>query len=126
MFKTIDEYISEFPSDVQDILNNLRKVINDAAPEAKEKISWGMATFTLHGNLVHFAGYKNHIGFYPGPSGVEHFKNELTDYKTSKGTIQFDINKPLPIFLIDRIVRFRVNENSNIAKEKLNKKNKNL
>ena len=122
MFKTIDEYISQFPSDDQDIINNIRKVINDPAPEAKQKISWRMATFTLHGNLVHFAGYKNHIGFYPGPSGVEHFKNELTDYKTSKGTIQFDINKPLPIVLIDRIVRFRVNENSNIAKEKLNKK----
>jgi uncharacterized protein YdhG (YjbR/CyaY superfamily) len=124
MYKTIDEYISQFPAELQEKLQTLRKVIKDAAPESQEKISWGMPTFVLHGNLVHFAAFKKHIGFYPTSTGVEHFKDELTDYKFSKGAIQFDLTKPIPYELIDRIVRFRVKENIALAEEKLNKKHK--
>jgi uncharacterized protein YdhG (YjbR/CyaY superfamily) len=110
-YKSIDEYILQFPPEIQDILNTLRKVIKEAAPEAKEKISYQMPTFDLHGNLVHFAAHKNHIGFYPAPSGVEAFKQELSEYKSSKGAIQFPIEKSLPYELIIRIVKFRVAEN---------------
>lgn len=108
---TINEYIAQYPPEIQEKLNEMRAVIVKAAPEAKEKISWGMATFTLNGNLVHFAGQKHHVGFYPGVSGVENFKDKLAEYKTSKGAIQFPYSKPLPLKLIDEIVRFRVKEN---------------
>ena len=108
---TIDEYINQFPVDVQDILNELRRVINENAPGAKEKISYQMPTFYLNGNLVHFAAYKNHIGFYPAPSGIEAFKDELTGYKWAKGSVQFPIDKPIPYDLVKRIVEFRVKEN---------------
>lgn len=121
--KSIDEYISGFPVDVQETLKTLRKVIKESAPNAEEKISWGMATFVLHGNLVHFAAYKNHIGFYPSPSGIDAFKNELSEYKGSKGTIQFPIQKPLPYELISKIVKFRVEENIKNAENKLKKGN---
>lgn len=121
MIKTIDEYIVQFPNEIQEIMKTLRNVIKDAAPESEEKISWGMPTFTLHGNLVHFAGHKHHIGFYPAPSGIENFKDELREYKTSKGAIQFNLDKSLPYDLIERIVRFRVDENIKFAEEKLNK-----
>jgi uncharacterized protein YdhG (YjbR/CyaY superfamily) len=121
--KSIDEYISGFSVEVQETLKTLRKVIKESAPNAEEKISWGMDTFVLHGNLVHFAAYKNHIGFYPSPSGIDAFKNQLSEYKGSKGTIQFPIQKPLPYELISKIVKFRVEENIKNAENKLKKGN---
>jgi uncharacterized protein YdhG (YjbR/CyaY superfamily) len=108
---TIDEYIAGFPADIQEILQKIRKTIKDAAPDAQEAISYQMPTFKLHGNLVHFAGYKNHIGFYPVPSGIEKFKAELSVYKQGKGSVQFPLDQPIPYELIRRIVKFRVEEN---------------
>ena len=108
--ETIDAYISRYDEDIQAILQEFRRVIKEEAPDATEKISYQMPTFYLNGNLVHFAVQKNHIGFYPAPSGVEAFKEELTDYKTSKGAIQFPMTKPIPYELVRRIVRFRVGE----------------
>ena len=110
-FQSIDEYIAQFPADVQGKLIEFRRVIIEAAPDATEKITYEMPTFFLHKNLVRFAAFKNHIGFYPAPSGIEAFKDELTAYKTSKGAIQFPIDKPLPLDLIARITAFRVAEN---------------
>ncbi|MFD6208931.1 iron chaperone [Peribacillus sp. NPDC060253] len=122
-FKTIDEYILRFPEEVQEILRTLRKVIKDAAPEAEEKISYQMPTFALHGNLVHFAAYKNHIGFYPTPRGISAFQHALSEYKSSKGAVQFPLNKPIPYELISEIVTFRVDENiKKKAEAKLKKK----
>lgn len=121
-YRSIDEYILQFPPEIQEILKTLRKVIKEAAPEAEEKISWQMPTFVLYGNLVHFAAHKNHIGFYPAPSGIEAFKHELSEYKGAKGSVQFPINRPLPYELISRIVKFRVEENTKKAEEKLKKK----
>ncbi len=110
-FETIDEYIASFPPDIQDILQDLRVDIKTTAPEATEKISYGMPTFFLNKNLVHFAAYKTHIGFYPAPSGIEAFLTELEKYDLSKGTVRFSIDEPLPLELISRIVKFRVEEN---------------
>ena len=110
-FKTIDEYIDTFPADVQSILNELRQTIKEAAPEAEETISYQMPTFTLNGNLVHFAVFKNHIGFYPTPTGIEAFQEELSPYKGAKGSVQFPIDQPLPLPLIRKIVKYRVKEN---------------
>jgi uncharacterized protein YdhG (YjbR/CyaY superfamily) len=121
-FQTIDEYISLFTPEVQELLQQVREVIKETAPEASEKISWQMPTFTLHGNLVHFAAFKNHIGFYPGANGVASFTKELEGYKTSKGAIQFPIGKPIPYELIIKIVKFRVTENMELAEEKLKNK----
>jgi uncharacterized protein YdhG (YjbR/CyaY superfamily) len=118
-FQTIDEYILRFPVEVQEKLKMLRKTIKEAAPEAKEKISWQMPTFYLYGNLVHFAAYKNHIGFYPGTSGIENFKEKIYEYKSSKGAVQFPLDKPLPLKLISDIVQFRVAEN--IKEEEIKK-----
>lgn len=112
-FKTVEEYISSFPKEIQIILYELRDTIVRIDTSLEEKISYNMPTYYLNGNLVHFAGYKNHIGFYPTPSGIENFKNELKDFKTSKGAIQFPIDKPLPCNLITRIVKFRLEENMN-------------
>lgn len=109
--KTIDEYIAAFPDEVQKILQELRATIRDAAPDAKETINYGIPTFTLNGNLVHFAAYKKHIGFYPAPSAIVAFKEELSAYKGAKGSVQFPINKALPLELITKIVKFRVQEN---------------
>jgi len=120
--KSIDEYILKFPPEVQEILKTLRKVIKESAPDAEEKISYQMPTFALHGNLVHFAAYKNHIGFYPAPRGIEAFKNELSEYKGGKGSVQFPLEKPLPYELISKIVKYRVAENIKKAEEKLRKK----
>ena len=111
-FKTIDEYISLFPDDVRTILNQVRQTIRAAAPEAQETINYQMPTFTLNGNLVHFAGFKNHIGFYPTPTGIEAFKDELSAYKGAKGSVQFSLDQPMPLSLIRRIVEYRVKENS--------------
>lgn len=107
----IDAYISTFPSNVRDLLNQMRRIIAETAPQAVEKISYGMPTFFLRKNLVHFAAAKHHIGFYPSPSGVQAYKDELAQYKTSKGAIQFPLDKPLPKDLIAKIVAFRVKEN---------------
>jgi uncharacterized protein YdhG (YjbR/CyaY superfamily) len=122
IFKSIDEYILQFPPEVQEILKTLRKVIKESAPDAEEKISYQMPTFVLHGNLVHFAAFKNHIGFYPTPSGIDAFKHELSEYKGAKGSVQFPIEKPLPFELISEIVKFRVAENIKQAEDKLKKK----
>jgi uncharacterized protein YdhG (YjbR/CyaY superfamily) len=119
---SIDEYISKFPPEIQDILKKLRSVIKESAPDAEEKISYQMPTFVLHGNLVYFAAFKNHIGFYPTPSGIEAFKHELSEYKGAKGSVQFPLGKPLPYELISKIVEFRVAENINRAEDKLKNK----
>ena len=110
-FKTIDQYISTFPDEVQRILSELRQTIREAAPEAEETINYQIPTFTLNGNLVHFAAFPNHIGFYPTPSGMEAFKDELSGYRRAKGSVQFPIDQPLPLPLIRRIVEYRVQEN---------------
>jgi uncharacterized protein YdhG (YjbR/CyaY superfamily) len=123
-FENIDEYIATFPTDIQKILQGLREVIQEAAPQAVEKISYQMPTFYLNGNLIHFAGYKNHIGIYPAPRAIDVFKKELSNYEGSKGTIKFPIDEPLPMDLIRRIVLFRVSENLKKAEEKATKKKK--
>ncbi len=120
-FTTIDEYIATFPTEMQKILKELRTVIKAAAPKAEEKISYQMPTFALKGNLVHFAVHKNHIGFYPTPSGIQAFERELSVYESSKGAVQFPIDKPLPLKLIARIVKFRVTENLKKAEAKSGK-----
>lgn len=118
----IDEYIAGFPPDVQAILQKIRATIHKAAPQAEETISYQMPTFVLHGNLVHFAAFKNHIGFYPVPSGIEAFKKELSAYKGAKGSVQFPLDRPIPYGLISKIVKFRVKEN--LAKAEAKKKKK--
>ena len=119
--KTIDEYIAGFPKDVQQILEKIRKTIHEAAPEAEEAISYQMPSFKLKGNLVYFAAFKRHIGFYPIPSGIEKFKVELSVYKQGKGSVQFPLDKPIPYDLINRIVKFRVEENLKKAAEEKKK-----
>lgn len=109
--KNIDQYIANFPEDVQLILQKVRKTIQESAPGAEETISYQIPTFKLEGNLVHFAGYKNHLGFYPAPSGIEKFKQELSDYECAKGSVKFPLDKPIPYELIKNIVLFRVKEN---------------
>jgi len=110
-FQTIDEYIKTFPTDVQSILERMRQVIRKAAPDAVEAISYQIPTFKLNGNLVHFAAFKNHIGFYPTSSGIEAFKKEFSRYKWAKGSVQFPIGEPIPFDLVEKIVLFRVKEN---------------
>ncbi|NCB41655.1 MAG: DUF4256 family protein [Clostridia bacterium] len=117
-WNTVDEYIMQFPDEVQEILRKLRQSIKEAAPEAEEKISYQMPTYYFHGNLVHFAAYKKHIGFYPAPSGVEAFQKELSVYKGAKGSVQFPISDSIPFALIKRIVEFRVKENMPVLSEK--------
>lgn len=121
-FTSIDEYIASFPADVQERLQQMRAVIREAAPEAQEKISYQMPTFFLHGNLVHFAAFKNHIGFYPAPRGIEAFKDELAAYEGAKGSVQFPLDQPLPLDLVRRIVQFRVADQLQNAKAKKSKK----
>lgn len=120
-FGTIDEYIASFPLDIQARLKAMRAAVRAAAPEAEEKISYQMPTFFLKGNLVHFAAFKQHIGFYPAPRGIEEFKEELSSYKGSKGAVQFPLDQPLPLELVARIVRFRVAENLAAAEAKARK-----
>jgi uncharacterized protein YdhG (YjbR/CyaY superfamily) len=109
--KSIDDHISQFPPETRRLLQQVRETIKAVAPEAIETISYGIPTFQLHGNLVHFAGYAQHIGFYPGSSGIREFAGKLTAYKTSKGTVQFPLDKPIPFDLIRRITEFRLEEN---------------
>ncbi len=108
---TIDEYIAGFPPDVQAILQKIRATIHKAAPQAEEAIKYQMPTFVLHGNLVHFAAFKSHIGFYPVPTGIEAFKQELAPYAGGKGSVQFPLDQPIPYKLISKIVKFRAKEN---------------
>jgi len=116
-FRTIDEYIAAFPKNVQDILQELRQVIRESAPKVEETISYGIPTFDLGGrHLVHFAAYKNHVGFYPTSSGIKAFKKELSPFETSKGTVQFPLDKPIPFDLVKKIVKFRVKENESKKK----------
>jgi uncharacterized protein YdhG (YjbR/CyaY superfamily) len=116
-FEDIDSYIASFPEDTRRLLQKLRITISKAAPEAKETINYGIPTFTLKGNLVHFATFKNHIGFYPTPSGIEAFKKELSAYEGAKGSVQFPLAKPIPFDLISKIVEFRVKENLKKVKQ---------
>jgi uncharacterized protein YdhG (YjbR/CyaY superfamily) len=109
-FSNIDDYVSSFPEETQKLLEQVRQIVRKAAPDAKETINYGIPTFTLNGNLVHFAAFKNHIGFYPTPSGIETFKKELSAYDSAKGSVKFPVNMPLPLELITRIVKFRVKE----------------
>ena len=113
----MDEYIAGFPKDVQAILKKIRATIREAAPDAEEKIGYQMPAFTLKGNLVYFAAFKNHIGFYPIPTGIKKFEKELSVYKMGKGSVQFPLDKPIPYSLISKIVKFRVNENLKKAKD---------
>jgi uncharacterized protein YdhG (YjbR/CyaY superfamily) len=107
----IDEYIADFPADVQKLLKTMRSTIRKAAPQAEEAIKYAIPTFILHGNLVHFAAFKNHIGFYPAPGALEEFKEVLSKYKGSKGAVQFPLDKPLPLAIITKIVKYRVKQN---------------
>ena len=115
---TIDEYIANFPKNIQTILQKIRKTIRNAAPEAQETINYQMPTFTLNGNLVHFAAFEKHIGFYPTPSGITKFKKEIDHYKNAKGSVQFPLDQPIPYELIGRITEFRVQEQQAKTKKK--------
>ena len=110
-FQTIDAYIASFPAEVQAILQRVRETIRAAAPGATEAIAYGIPTFKLKGNLVHFAAYQKHLGFYPAPRGIEAFKDELAAYQTGKGTLQFPLDQPIPYELIARITAYRAEEN---------------
>lgn len=114
----VDQYISSFPEPTQKILEQVRTCIKKAAPKAEEIIGYGIPTFKLNGNLVHFAGYKHHIGFYPGADGIAAFEKELAGYKTSKGAVQFPIDKRMPLSLITQIVKYRVMKNLEIPAKK--------
>lgn len=109
--QNIDEYIASFPENIQVLLDKLRKTIKKAAPDAIEKISWQMPTFHQNGNLIHFAGHKKHIGLYPGAEAIIAFEEELTQYKTSKGAIKLPLDKPLPLNLVIKIVKFNLKRN---------------
>ncbi len=118
--KDIDAYIRTYPEDVQQLLKKVRQVIRAVAPKAEECIKYGLPTFMLNGkNLVHFGGFKNHIGFYPAPSGIIAFKKELSKYGGAKGSIQFSLDKPLPLILIKKITQFRVKENMKLVKKNM-------
>src|SRR6476619_4242042 len=119
-FKTVDEYIGTFPVATKKIMQQVRKTIKDAAPEAEEVISYNMPAFKQEGMLVFYAAYKEHIGFYPTPGGIEAFKKELAIYSSAKGSVQFPLDKPMPLALITKIVKFRVKEN--LEKASLKKK----
>ena len=107
----IDEYIETFPQHIQKLLNQMRTTIAKAAPKAEEAIKYAIPTFILNGNLVHFAAFKNHIGFYPAPEGIEAFKKEVAPYEAGKGSLQFPLDKPLPLGLVTKIVKYRVKQN---------------
>ena len=114
--KEVDSFIAKHPKEVQEVLNKVRETIRAAAPGAEEGINYGIPTFFLNGNLVHFSAFKTHIGFYPTPSGIEKFKKELSKYEWAKGSVKFPLEQPIPYALIARIVKFRVKEN--LAKER--------
>lgn len=110
-YKNISEYIKDCPKDIQSQLQKIRKAIKEVAPKAEEAVSYGMPTFKLHGNLVHFAAFKTHFGFYPMPSGISAFDKELSKYDLAKGTIRFPLDKPVPIALIKKITKYCVQRN---------------
>lgn len=114
----VDEYIAGFPAATQKLLQQMRKTIKKVAPDAEEIISYGIPTFYLKGNLVHYAGYNKHIGFYPGAGGIAAFKDQLSGYKGAKGSVQFPLNQPLPLDLVTEIVKFRVQQNMEKATAK--------
>ncbi len=114
--KNMDDYIDRHPKEIRRLLNQMRRTIQKAAPQAKETISYRIPTFTLNGNLVHFGAFKDHIGFFPTSSGISAFDKQLSAYKTSRGTVQFPFDKPLPLALVSRIVKFRVKESENKRK----------
>ena len=116
--KTIDDYIAQFPPEIRNRLRELRDFIKAEAPGAAEKIAYGMPTFYLNGNLVHFAAFKDHYGFFPSPSGIEQFEKELAPYKTGKGTLRFSKDEPFPWEIIKKVVQFRLTENLTKAKKK--------
>ncbi|WP_221394155.1 DUF1801 domain-containing protein [Dyadobacter sp. NIV53] len=118
----VDNYIAGFPEETQKLLEQVRHEIRKAAPDAEEAIKYGIPTLILNGNLVHFAGYKNHIGFYPAPQGLEEFKEELSGYKGAKGSVQFPIDQPLPLDLIARITKYRIEKNLEKPETKVKKK----
>jgi uncharacterized protein YdhG (YjbR/CyaY superfamily) len=109
-FYDIDSYIASFPAETQKLMEKVRETIRKAAPETEERINYGIPTFTLHGNLIHFAAFTNHIGFYPTPSGIKAFSKELSIYESAKGSVKFPIDMPIPYDLISKIVKFRVKE----------------
>jgi uncharacterized protein YdhG (YjbR/CyaY superfamily) len=113
--KDLDDYIGRVPQDVQEILQKIRGIVRKAAPDAEEAIKYQIPTFVLHGNLVHFAAFRKHIGFYPTPSAIKAFSGELADYEWAKGSVQFPLNRPIPFTLIKKMVEFRVKE----AREKM-------
>ena len=116
--KNFEDYLERFPKHVQQRLQKIRLTVKKAAPQAEEKISYGIPAFTLNGMLVWFAAFKNHIGFYPRTSAIAAFKKELSTYKGAKGSVQFPFDKPLPLPLISRMVKFRVKENLSKTKQK--------
>jgi len=118
----VDSYISDFPKETQKLLRQVRATIKNAAPKAKEEVSYRMPAYKYHGMLVYFAGYQHHIGFYPGAAGVANFKKDIAKYKSAKGSVQFPINEPMPLQLITKIVKFRAKENENKAALKAAKK----
>lgn len=109
--ENVESYIATFPKETQKLLEQIRQTIRSVAPTATEKIGYGIPTFVLNGNLVHYAGYKNHIGFYPGAAGIEKFQEELSVYKGAKGSVQFPLDQPLPLKLVSEITKFRVVQN---------------
>jgi len=121
--ENISAYIADFPADVQEKLEAMRATIKKAAPNAEETIKYAIPTFTLNGNLVHFAAFKNHIGFYPAPTGIKAFEKELAPYPQGKGSIQFPFDKPMPLALVSKIVKYRVKQNSEKTKPKKVTKN---
>jgi uncharacterized protein YdhG (YjbR/CyaY superfamily) len=117
--QTIDDYIANYPENIQALLKKMRETIKKAAPDATETINYGIPTFTLAGrNLVHFGAAKKHIGFYPTPSGIEKFQKELSKYEGAKGSVQFPLDQPIPYALIAKITKFRVKEMADKAKKK--------
>jgi uncharacterized protein YdhG (YjbR/CyaY superfamily) len=122
--ENVSAYIASFPKEIQQVLEQIRATIKKEVPEATEVISYGMPAYQWNGILVYFAAFKNHIGFYATPTGHEAFKYELAQYKTGKGSVQFPLNKPMPLDLIAKIVQFRVNENNEKAQLKVHNKSK--
>lgn len=120
--QTVDDYMAGFPSQIQSILQQIRSIIRETVPNAEEVIAYQMPTYRLHGNLVHFAAFKHHIGFYPTPTGVAAFEQELAPYKYAKGSIRFPLDQPIPYELIRRIVELREKENLEMVRQKKEKK----
>lgn len=116
--KDVDAFIAKYPKEIQAVLNKVRETIRESAPGAEETINYGIPTFTMNGNLVHFSALKNHIGFYPTPSGIEKFQKELSKYEGAKGSVKFPLDQPIPYALITKIVKFRVKENLAKVKKK--------